>query len=546
MLVAGANSWHLCRSKLSSGRSPCSSVVDNEDRLLVVGGSSSLCGEVIGWKPAGPCNGNISIPGVKGYSNTTSGGSIVFLRDTKELYQVLRNKRDGHDDLFVANMARNGLLNNRRKWWSDVIQWLFQDFWTLKVPMETRDAALASDGVRYVYAVGGFVPCYPSGYNGNWLESAINKMLHREQVSASVRKLDTQSPSRFPPHGTSSCLSWMEVPDLPQGRRDAAAVVCNNYLYVIGGRRHDGKAMSSVVRLDLSSYSPSARLSCSYPTYSSTWEEMEPLENGPRYSMAAVAIHNRYIVVAGGTESQLLLKRLKTVECYDCVTNHWFSLPDMLEARSSCSLSFQKKHNKLIVAGGTSGWGIIPTQTLETLEVRLLEEVNVSSDDTPPQTDTTTLFNNDANDGARVSETRILNAPIPCVPTEAVGEIMPIRPPPTVPVADVVDSTEVPTMIFEEEHSDGFQPLPSAPMEEEVVYRGTAVPSPTSVFVPALPVHPDVFESSSLDRSCVVCLERPKSIAFLCGHQVCLECSPLLDSCHSCRRPIEGRIRLFD
>lgn len=45
---------------------------------------------------------------------------------------------------------------------------------------------------------------------------------------------------------------------------------------------------------------------------------------------------------------------------------------------------------------------------------------------------------------------------------------------------------------------------------------------------------------------CSLCMERPKAVAFGCGHQTCSNCSDAhQDSCPFCRQPISSRIRLF-
>lgn len=44
---------------------------------------------------------------------------------------------------------------------------------------------------------------------------------------------------------------------------------------------------------------------------------------------------------------------------------------------------------------------------------------------------------------------------------------------------------------------------------------------------------------------CIICEDRPKEIVFQCGHQCCDSCSRMLDKCHTCRRTISQRIKLF-
>ncbi len=45
--------------------------------------------------------------------------------------------------------------------------------------------------------------------------------------------------------------------------------------------------------------------------------------------------------------------------------------------------------------------------------------------------------------------------------------------------------------------------------------------------------------------NCSICLENVKSVAFLCGHSACTQCSQPLKVCHMCRKPITKKINLF-
>ena len=45
--------------------------------------------------------------------------------------------------------------------------------------------------------------------------------------------------------------------------------------------------------------------------------------------------------------------------------------------------------------------------------------------------------------------------------------------------------------------------------------------------------------------TCTICMERPKTIVFLCGHGACAVCVETLRSCHMCRVPILQKINLY-
>lgn len=46
-------------------------------------------------------------------------------------------------------------------------------------------------------------------------------------------------------------------------------------------------------------------------------------------------------------------------------------------------------------------------------------------------------------------------------------------------------------------------------------------------------------------HQCAICMERQRSVVFLCGHGACAECSENLDRCHMCRVPVERKIPIF-
>ncbi|CAH3026592.1 unnamed protein product [Porites evermanni] len=45
---------------------------------------------------------------------------------------------------------------------------------------------------------------------------------------------------------------------------------------------------------------------------------------------------------------------------------------------------------------------------------------------------------------------------------------------------------------------------------------------------------------------CAICLEKPRNVAFLCGHGTCVECASSLEVCPMCRNPIDKKITLFN
>uniref|UniRef100_A0A1I8FQC9 RING-type E3 ubiquitin transferase n=1 Tax=Macrostomum lignano TaxID=282301 RepID=A0A1I8FQC9_9PLAT len=48
-----------------------------------------------------------------------------------------------------------------------------------------------------------------------------------------------------------------------------------------------------------------------------------------------------------------------------------------------------------------------------------------------------------------------------------------------------------------------------------------------------------------LMKSGSICMDNPRTVAFLCGHQACTDCAQALVQCHMCRKPIQARIQLY-
>ena len=46
--------------------------------------------------------------------------------------------------------------------------------------------------------------------------------------------------------------------------------------------------------------------------------------------------------------------------------------------------------------------------------------------------------------------------------------------------------------------------------------------------------------------NCSICMERKKTIVFMCGHSTCSQCATTLKNCHICRKGISKKINLFD
>ena len=44
---------------------------------------------------------------------------------------------------------------------------------------------------------------------------------------------------------------------------------------------------------------------------------------------------------------------------------------------------------------------------------------------------------------------------------------------------------------------------------------------------------------------CGICMERDKSVVFLCGHMACQICADRIQICHICREEIQNRVQAY-
>ena len=111
-------------------------------------------------------------------------------------------------------------------------------------------------------------------------------------------------------------MAWREAPQMNKDRRYFAAVVCHGALYSIGGHysEHIDSVTDTIERIDIGDLLSS---SCSN-NETKKWTTLECRLSSPKEGCAAAVVHDRFIVVAGGEKSILLLIRLKglTLETY--------------------------------------------------------------------------------------------------------------------------------------------------------------------------------------------------------------------------------------
>ena len=147
----------------------------------------------------------------------------------------------------------------------------------------------------------------------------------------------------------SSNKQWRKGTPLNMRRCEHAAVMCNGGVYVMGGFFQGNlDCMERIDSIDLLQSSSTSSSTCA-----SNWVTMRCRLSMPRSKCCAVAVHNRYIVVMGGTYNRL--GNLSSVDIID-TSNHTVTAgPRMNVPRSFCASAVIG--HRIFVAGGRNYYG---------------------------------------------------------------------------------------------------------------------------------------------------------------------------------------------
>ena len=147
---------------------------------------------------------------------------------------------------------------------------------------------------------------------------------------------------------------WEILPDAPRPRDHFNAVVCNNKLYLIGGRVTSGSIGKgfelTVGEVDVFNFK------------TREWSTLANPIPTQRAGCTAISI-NRQIIIAGGESTKQQIAH-NEVECLDTKTGNWSSLPSLNTGRHGTQLIWFKK--KLYIASGCGSMGGQPE--LNTIE----------------------------------------------------------------------------------------------------------------------------------------------------------------------------------
>ena len=143
----------------------------------------------------------------------------------------------------------------------------------------------------------------------------------------------------------SSERKWHKGPKLNQRRTCLAAVVCNGYVYVIGG--HNRKAfLDTIDRIHVSNLTPQWSSSKHTSIPLSNWTTLDVRLPSKRSFCRAVVVHDRYIVILGGFDGSVL----STVHILDTMTMSLSVGPNMLTSRWEFDAAIMG--NRIWIVGG--------------------------------------------------------------------------------------------------------------------------------------------------------------------------------------------------
>ena len=164
---------------------------------------------------------------------------------------------------------------------------------------------------------------------------------------------------------------WREGPPLNDNRAYHAAVICNGGVYVIGG--HNGSSrLDSIERIDVENL-------CSESMESSTsnqWKTVPCRLSTRRNECSAVVVHNRYIVVIGGSNGNFL----SSVDIIDTAiaSNHTVIVgPSMTVPRCGCASAVIG--DRIFAVGGHNGTDIESVEYLEMHDPSGIETMDTAS-----------------------------------------------------------------------------------------------------------------------------------------------------------------------
>lgn len=141
---------------------------------------------------------------------------------------------------------------------------------------------------------------------------------------------------------------WTVLPDAPHYRDHACSVICNDKMYLLGGRVTSG-SIGKVFELTV----PEIDV---YDFKTGEWSTLSESVPTQRAGCTAICIGNKIIFTGGESSDQK--EAHNEVECLDTKTDKWSVLPSLNTGRHGTQLIWYKK--KLYIASGCGNMGGSP------------------------------------------------------------------------------------------------------------------------------------------------------------------------------------------
>lgn len=152
---------------------------------------------------------------------------------------------------------------------------------------------------------------------------------------------------------------WATLPDAPFARDHFTAVVIDNKLYSVGGRRTSGKTKQGAelteAAIDVFDFK------------NNEWKTLPPLQNIPTQRAGCTAVNFKGKLVVIGGESVVQQLSHNEVEAFDPKTGKWQKMPSLVIGRHDTQAVVYK--NKIYIADGSAKKGGGPDEnTIEVFE----------------------------------------------------------------------------------------------------------------------------------------------------------------------------------
>ena len=156
--------------------------------------------------------------------------------------------------------------------------------------------------------------------------------------------------------------TWEKLPDAPRARDHATSVICNDKLYLLGGRISSGK-IKKVFELTISEVDV-------FDFKTRKWSTMDAPVPTERAGCMSVCVKNKIVFTGGESVSQPMAHN--EVECLDTKTEEWSVLPSLNRGRHGTQIIHYK--NKLYIASGCGKRGGNPELiTIESFSDKIIE-----------------------------------------------------------------------------------------------------------------------------------------------------------------------------